>query len=164
MFAIYPEARMKEEQLDDIDRRILRALSRDARISNQKLAESVSLSPTPCWNRVRALENSGVIAEYVTILDQTSLGFPDTVIIEVTLDRHDDEILQRFGDSLACLPEVMEAYLVTGDYDYLIKVAVAGTAGYERFLREKLYKIPGIRHSRSTFTLRCLKRVHSVMP
>ena len=78
---------MKEEQLDDIDRRILRALSRDARISNQKLAESVSLSPTPCWNRVRALENSGVIAEYVTILDQTSLGFPDTVIIEVTLDR-----------------------------------------------------------------------------
>lgn len=155
---------MKEDQLDEIDRRILRTLSRDARISNQKLAESVSLSPTPCWNRVRALENSGVIAEYVTILDQTSLGFPDTVIIEVTLDRHDDEIFQRFGDSLACLPEVMEAYLVTGDYDYLIKVAVAGTAGYERFLREKLYKIPGIRHSRSTFTLRCLKRVHSVMP
>ena len=110
---------MKEEQLDDIDRRILRALSRDARISNQKLAESVSLSPTPCWNRVRALENSGVIAEYVTILDQTSLGFPDTVIIEVTLDRHDDEIFQRFGESLACLPEVMEAYLVTGDYDYM---------------------------------------------
>ena len=155
---------MKDEHLDDIDRRILRALSHDARISNQNLAESIHLSSTPCWNRVRALENAGVISEYVTILNQTALGLPDTVIIEVTLDRHDDEIFKRFGDSLAELPEVMEAYLVTGDYDYLIKVAVAGTAGYERFLRDKLYKIPGIRHSRSTFTLRCLKRVHSVTP
>ena len=155
---------MKDEHLDDIDRRILRALSRDARISNQKLAELIHLSSTPCWNRVRALENAGVISEYVTILNQTALGLPDTVIIEVTLDRHDDEIFKRFGDSLAELPEVMEAYLVTGDYDYLIKVAVAGTAGYERFLRDKLYRIPGIRHSRSTFTLRCLKRVHSVTP
>ena len=155
---------MKDEHLDDIDRRILRALSRDARISNQKLAESIHLSSTPCWNRVRALENAGVISEYVTILNQTALGLPDTVIIEVTLDRHDDEIFKRFGDSLAELPEVMEAYLVTGDYDYLIKVAVAGTAGYERFLRDMLYKIPGIRHSRSTFTLRCRNRFHSVTP
>ena len=155
---------MKEERLDEIDRKILRALMNDARLSNQKLSERVNLSTTPCWNRVRALESAGVITEYVTIINPEALGFPDTVIIEVTLDRHDDEIFARFGESLAQLPEVMEAYLVTGDYDYLIKVAVAGTAGYERFLREKLYKIPGIRHSRSTFTLRCLKRVHSVVP
>ena len=105
-----------------------------------------------------------MIAEYVTILDQTSLGFPDTVIIEVTLDRHDDEIFQRFGESLACLPEVMEAYLVTGDYDYLIKVAVAGTEGYEEFLRKRLYKLRGVRHSRSTFVLRRLKHTPSVEP
>lgn len=155
---------MKAEVLDETDRRILRVLMNDARISNQKLSERVNLSPTPCWNRVRALEQSGVIAEYVTIIDAEALGFPDIVIIEVTLDRHDDDIFKRFGDSLAQLPEVMEAYLVTGDYDYLIKVAVTGTAGYERFLRDKLYKIPGIRHSRSTFALRCLKRVHSVLP
>jgi Lrp/AsnC family leucine-responsive transcriptional regulator len=155
---------MKENQLDEIDRKILRALSHDGRISNQKLAELVNLSPTPCWNRVKALENAGFITEYVAILDQRALGLPDTVIIEVTLDRHDDEIFQRFGDALANLPEVMEAYLLTGEYDYMIKVAVAGTEGYERFLRQKLYKIPGIRHSRSTFALRCLKRVHSVMP
>lgn len=155
---------MKENQLDEIDRNILRVLSRDGRISNQKLAELVNLSPTPCWNRVKALENAGFISDYVAILDQRALGLPDTVIIEVTLDRHDDEIFQRFGDALAELPEVMEAYLLTGEYDYLIKVAVSGTEGYERFLRQKLYKIPGIRHSRSTFALRCLKRVHSVMP
>jgi Lrp/AsnC family leucine-responsive transcriptional regulator len=157
-------AAMKENRLDEIDRKILRTLSRDGRISNQKLAESVNLSPTPCWNRVKALEEAGFIAEYVAILDQRALGLPDTVIIEVTLDRHDDEIFERFGDALAKLPEVMEAYLLTGEYDYLIKVAVSGTEGYERFLRQKLYKIPGIRHSRSTFALRCLKRVHSVTP
>lgn len=155
---------MKEDRLDEIDRKILRTLSRDGRISNQKLADAVSLSPTPCWNRVRALESANIITEYVAILDQQALGLPDTVIIEVTLDRHDDEVFQRFGDALAELPEVMEAYLVTGEYDYLIKVAVAGTAGYERFLRQRLYKIPGIRNSRSTFALRCLKRVHSVVP
>jgi Lrp/AsnC family leucine-responsive transcriptional regulator len=155
---------MREDRLDEIDRKILRTLCRDGRITNQKLAQEVNLSATPCWNRVRALESEGFISEYVAILDQRALGLPDTVIIEVTLDRHDDEIFQRFGDALAALPEVMEAYLVTGEYDYLIKVAVSGTDGYERFLRQKLYKIPGIRHSRSTFALSCLKRAHSVMP
>lgn len=155
---------MKEGQFDEIDRNILRALARDGRMSNQRLAEHVGLSPTPCWNRVRALEAAGVITDYVAVIDQRALGLPDIVIIEVTLDRHDDEIFQRFGDALAHLPEVMEAYLVTGEYDYLIKVAVSGTEGYEGFLRRKLYKIPGIRNSRSTFALRCLKRVHSVTP
>jgi Lrp/AsnC family leucine-responsive transcriptional regulator len=155
---------VKENHLDEIDRKILRTLSGDGRISNQKLAETVNLSPTPCWNRVKALEDAGFITGYVALLDQRALGLPDTVIIEVTLERHDDEIFKHFGEALAKLPEVMEAYLLTGEYDYLIKVAVSGTEGYERFLRQKLYKIPGIRHSRSTFALRCLKRVHSVTP
>lgn len=153
---------MKESKLDEIDLKILRTLSLDGRISNQKLAETVNLSATPCWNRVKALEIEGFITGYVALLDQRALGLPDTVIIEVTLERHDDEIFNNFGEALAKLPEVMEAYLLTGEYDYLIKVAVSGTEGYEQFLRQKLYKIPGIRHSRSTFALRCLKRAHSV--
>ena len=155
---------MKDGHLDEIDRKILRVLASDGRVSNQKLAEQVNLSTTPCWNRVKALEEAAIISGYAAILDQNALGLPDIVIIEVTLDHHDDEIIKYFGKALAELPEVMEAYLVTGDYDYLVKVAVAGTAGYERFLREKLYKLPGIRHSRSTFALRCLKRIHYVMP
>lgn len=155
---------MKEGVLDEIDRKILRTLSRDGRISNQKLAETVNLSPTPCWHRVRALEEAGHITGYVAVLDQRTLGLPDTVIIEVTVDRHDDELLQAFSDALAELPEVMEAYLLSGEYDYLIKVAVSGTEGYERFLRQKLYKLPGVRNTRSTFTLRCLKRTVSVTP
>ncbi|MDN4060913.1 Lrp/AsnC family transcriptional regulator [Massilia sp. YIM B02769] len=155
---------MKDGVLDEIDRKILRTLSRDGRISNQKLAETVNLSPTPCWHRVKALEESGHIDRYVAVLDQRALGVPDTVIIEVTVDRHDDEIFQAFSDALADLPEVMEAYLLSGEYDYLIKVAVSGTEGYERFLRQKLYKLPGVKHTRSTFALRCLKRAASVAP
>jgi Lrp/AsnC family leucine-responsive transcriptional regulator len=151
-------------EIDEIDRRILRELRLDGRLSNTKLAEKVGLSTTPCWNRVRALEEGGMIEGYAALLSQTALGYPDTVIIEVTLDRHDDDIFEKFGQALATLPEVMEAYLLTGDYDYLIKVAVAGTAGYEEFLRKKLYKLPGLKHSRSTFVLRCLKRAHSVEP
>ena len=155
---------MKDGQLDEIDRKILRTLRTDGRISNQDLAVSVHLSPTACWNRVRALEEGGFIEGYAALLSQRALGLPDTVLIEVTLDRHDDDMLIRFGEELAKLPEVMEANLLTGDYDYLIKVAVAGTEGYERFLRQRLYKIPGIRHSRSTFVFRTLKRTHSVEP
>jgi hypothetical protein len=90
------------------------------------------------------------------------LGYADIVILEVTLDRHEDDALGRFGAELAALPEVLEAYLVSGEYDYWIKVAVDGTAGYERFLREKLYRISSIRHSRSMFALRCMKDVPSI--
>jgi Lrp/AsnC family leucine-responsive transcriptional regulator len=151
-------------EIDELDRRILRELRNDGRLSNTKLAEKVGLSTTPCWNRVRAMEDGGMIEGYTALLSQKALGYPDTVIIEVTLDRHDDDIFEKFGQALADLPEVMEAYLLTGEYDYLIKVAVAGTAGYEEFLRRKLYKLPGLRHSRSTFVLRCLKRTYSVEP
>jgi Lrp/AsnC family transcriptional regulator, leucine-responsive regulatory protein len=152
----------RNRSLDNQDRAIMRALQKNARLSNAELAEIVGMSTTACWNRTRQLEADGYIRGYVALLDQQKLGFADVVLIEVTLDRHDDDALARFGDELATLPEVLEAYLVSGEYDYLIKVAVDGTAGYERFLREKLYKISGIRHSRSMFALRCMKNIPSV--
>jgi len=151
-------------KLDDTDRKILRALRADGRLTNLKLAETVGLSPTPCWNRVKALEESGVIEGYAALLNQKALGLPDTVMIEVTLEHHDDDTLARFGEEISRLPEVVEAFLVTGEYDYLIKVAVAGTEGYEEFLRKRLYKLRGVRHSRSTFVLRRLKHTPSVEP
>ena len=154
--------RKESYRIDDVDRRILRALQQDARLTTAQLAEKVGLSTTPCWNRLKRLETQGYIDGYVALLNQQKLGLPDTVIISVTLDRHDEEILERFGALLSDLPEVIDAYLTTGDYDYLVKVAVEGTAGYERFLREKLYKIPGIRHTRSSFALRSLKMRSSV--
>src|SRR4051812_18512676 len=151
-------------KLDEIDRKILRELRIDGRISNAHLAEKIGLSASPCWNRVKQLEEGGIIEGYTVLLNQQALGVPDTVMIEVTLDKHDDDTFERFGQALADMPEVLEAYLLTGEYDYLIKVAVAGTEGYEQFLRRKLYTLPGLRHSRSTFVLRCLKRSHSVEP
>ena len=149
-------------RLDAIDRKILRALQQDARLTTAQLADRIGLSTTPCWNRLKRLETQGYIDGYVALLNQDKLGLPETVIIELTLDRHDEEMLERFGQLLTNLPEVIEAYLTTGDYDYVVKVAVESTAGYERFLREKLYRIPGIRHSRSSFALRCLKKLTSV--
>ncbi|MGF1476170.1 MAG: Lrp/AsnC family transcriptional regulator [Geminicoccaceae bacterium] len=147
--------------LDEIDRRILEILRFDARIKNSELADRVGLSATPCWNRVRALETKGVIQRYVTVLDQKALGLPDTVIVEIMLEQHDEAALEGFGEALTAIPEVIEAYLISGEYDYLVKVAVAGAAGYERFLREELYRLPGIRHTRSSFALRCLKQVYA---
>jgi Lrp/AsnC family leucine-responsive transcriptional regulator len=144
--------------IDAIDRRILRALQGNARLTNAQVAEMVGLSPSPCWQRTRRLEEEGFIQRYQAVLDPARLGVGEMVIIYVTLDRHDDTVLEEFGQAMAAMPEVIEVYLLTGEYDYLIKVAVDSTSGYERFLRERLYRVPGIRHSRSSFTLRCLKQ------
>lgn len=144
--------------LDAIDRRILRELSRDGRLSNTQLAERVGLSPSPCWQRTRRLETEGFIRGYAAILDRDMLGVPETVLVEIMLDRHDEAVLESFSRQITELPEVIEVWLVSGEYDYIIKVAVDGTRGYEDFLRKRLFRIPGVRHSRSCFALRCLKQ------
>ena len=152
------KAEVAERKIDALDRRILHELSQDGRLSNSQLADKVGLSPSPCWQRTRRLEVEGYITGYRAILSQEKLGIPETVLIEVTLDRHDDTAVENFGSAMTKLPEVLEVYLVTGEYDYMIKVAVTGTRGYEEFLRHRLYKVPGIRQSRSSFALRCLKQ------
>jgi len=157
-------ATSRPKSLDGIDRKILSALHQDGRLSISELAERVGLSTSPCWARVKRLEADGTIERYSAIISPAALGLRDIVFVEITLDRHDDKVLDRFGESLARIPEVIEASLVTGEYDYLVKVAVADTADYERFLRERLYRIEGIRHTRSTFSLRSLKRSISVDP
>ena len=149
---------------DLMDRKILSALRADGRLTMSELAETVGLSQSPCWTRVKRLEACGAIQGYVAVLDHKVIGVPVVVFVEVTLDRHDEGMLEAFGSALAQIPEVVEAHLVTGEYDYLVKVAVSGTEHYERFLRESLYRIAGIRHTRSTFALRALKRAISVDP
>lgn len=150
--------------MDATDRRILRALARQGRLTNAELAEEVGLSPSPCWTRVRRLEGAGVIKGYHAALDQAALGLPDTVFVEVMMERHDEDSLQRFEQTVSAIPEVLEAWLISGEYDYMLKVAVGGTAGYERLLRERIYRLPGVRHTRTAFTLRCLKQALSPMP
>lgn len=137
---------------------ILRELLRDARRSLQEIGQQVGLSPTACWNRIRHMEAAGILQGYTVKVDLERLGYHDTVIVQVNLASHSDETLYEFGRVLETMPEVLEAYLVSGDYDYFIRIAVRDTRDYERLLREKLYKIPGIRHSKSSFVLRTLKQ------
>ena len=145
-------------KLDKFDISILEALQKDARLSLQDLGKIVGLTASPCWTRVKRLEDAGVIEGYTVRLSPEKLGLPETVILHVSLDSHSDEALFEFGRALEDIPEVLEAFLVSGDYDYYIRVAVEDTRGYERFLRERLYKIPGIRNSTSSFVLRRLKQ------
>ncbi|HSV80530.1 MAG TPA: Lrp/AsnC family transcriptional regulator [Ramlibacter sp.] len=145
---------------DKFDLAILRELLVDSRRTLQEIGDAVKLSPTTCWSRIKRLEAEGVIRKYSIELDRARLGYKDTVIVQLTLASHTDETLYQFGKVLAEIPEVMDAYLVSGDYDYYIRIAVKDTRDYERLLREKLYKIPGIRHSKSSFVLRVLKDAH----
>jgi Lrp/AsnC family leucine-responsive transcriptional regulator len=146
-----------EGSFDKTDLAILRVLLLDSRKTLQEIGNEVGLSPTSCWTRIKKLEATGVIKRYTVDVDAAKLGYHDSVIVQVTLESHTDETLYDFGRTLATIPEIQEAYLVSGDYDYYIRIAVRDTRDYERLLREKLYKIPGIRHSKSHFVLRVLK-------
>jgi Lrp/AsnC family leucine-responsive transcriptional regulator len=146
-----------EELFDKIDMAILRVLLHDSRKTLQEIGVEVGLAATSCWSRIKKLEASGVIKRYTVDVDAAKLGYQDSVIVQLTLESHSDETLYEFGRVLASIPEIQEAYLVSGDYDYYIRIAVRDTRDYERLLRERLYKIPGIRHSQSHFVLRVLK-------
>ncbi len=150
-----------EYALDRIDRKILSALRGNGRLTVAQLAEEVGLSSSPCWTRLKRLETLKIIEGYTVNVNQKAIGIHEVFFIEITLERHDDEMLENFSEALADIPEVVEAHLVTGDYDYLVKVAVKDADHYERFLRKKLYSIKGIRHTRSTFALRPLKSANT---
>lgn len=147
-----------KSSFDKFDIAILRELLRDSRRSLQEIGQQVGLSATTCWNRIKQLEAAGVLESYSIKVNLERLGFQNTVIVQVNLESHNDETLYEFGRVLETIPEVLEAHLVSGDYDYIIRIAVKDTRDYERLLREKLYKIPGIRHSKSSFVLRTLKQ------
>ncbi|MFW2001670.1 Lrp/AsnC family transcriptional regulator [Acinetobacter ursingii] len=150
-----------EHTLDRIDRKILSALRQNGRLTIAQLSEQIGLSSSPCWTRLKRLETLKIIDGYTANINPKAIGIKDLFFIEITLERHDDEMLEQFSQALADIPEVIEAHLVTGEYDYLVKVAVKDAEHYERFLRKKLYSIKGIRHTRSTFALRPLKSANS---
>lgn len=154
---LVPESAAARMDLDKFDRAILAVLQRDARASLQDISAQVGLSTTPCWTRIRKMEAEGVIQGYTVRIDPAAVGYAETVIVQVTLESHSDEMVEAFGRALNDIPEVLEAFLISGDYDYLIRIAVRDTRDYERLLRQRLYRIPGIRHSKSSFVLRTLK-------
>ncbi len=140
--------------LDDLDRKILTSLQENARISNAELAETVGLSPSPCWRRVRALEEAGVVRKYATILEPKVIGLPVSVFVSITLEKQVEDWLGRFESALQDRPEVMECYLMTGEFDYLLRVVVPDLEAYEKFVLEHLTRIPGIAGIKSSFALK----------
>lgn len=140
--------------LDVIDLRILRELQSDGSLTNVELARRVHLSPSPCLARVRALEASGVIDRYVAIANPKALGLDLNVFISISLKSQSKHALADFEKRIGEHDQVMECYLMTGDSDYLIRVAVANIAALERFILEQLTPIPGIEKIRSAFALK----------
>src|SRR6201995_5190578 len=144
-------------RLDRIDIGILSQLQQNARITNADLARSVNLSPTPCFNRVRALEKLGLFKQQVTLLKPEPLGLRINVFIQVSLEKQVEDALLRFEQAIAERPEVMECYLMTGDADYLLRVVMPDRQTLERFVMD-FTKIVGIAQIRSSFALRAVKQ------
>jgi len=140
--------------LDALDRRILHELQQDGSLSNVALAQRVSLSPSPCLARVKALEKAGVIRQYVALADAARLGLGLNVFINISLKTQSKEALARFEQHVAGLDEVMECYLMTGDSDYLIRVVVADIGALERFILERLSPLAEVEKIRSSFALK----------
>ncbi|MFN0038650.1 MAG: Lrp/AsnC family transcriptional regulator [Burkholderiales bacterium] len=151
------QQKMPEMILDSIDWKILGLMQGNARLSNVELAKAIGLSPSPCLNRVRALEESGYISRYVTLLDALRLGLKVSVFIHVTLERQVESALGTFEKAIRERPEVMECYLMTGDADYLLRVVVPDIQKLEEFILQFLTRVPGVGNIRSSFALKQVK-------
>ena len=150
-------------ELDRYDRAIVKLLQQDARITNTKLAEKVSLSESACLRRVKALEESGLIETYTAILNQQKAGYPVNVFVSITLDRQSQSGLEAFESAVRKLPEVMECYLMTGEHDYLLRVVVADLADFERVHNQHLTRLPSVARVQSSFAVRTVTR-SNVLP
>ena len=150
-------------ELDRYDRRILEALQRDGRISNVQLAGLVNLSESACLRRVRALEDSGMIERYAALVSQQKAGLPGNVFVSIGLHREEERELAAFEDAVRNIPEVMECYLMTGEFDYLLRVVVADMADFERLHKEALTRLPGVARVNSSVAIRTVQK-HTELP
>ena len=140
--------------IDNVDLKILKELQADASLSNVELARRVHLSPSPCLARVRALEEQGLIRQYVALLDAQQLGLHLNVFISISLKQQNQKALQAFEERICVRDEVMECYLMTGDADYLLRVAIADMPSLERFILEQLAPIAQVEQIRSSCALK----------
>ncbi|WP_407049636.1 Lrp/AsnC family transcriptional regulator [Methyloraptor flagellatus] len=145
-------------QLDEFDRRIIRLLRKDGRMTNVQLAREIGLSPSACLRRVQALEANGVIRGYTAIIGGDEADGM-IVIVQITLDRQAEETLNQFEEAIRKHPEIRECYLMTGVADYLIRAEVASAADYERMHKEVLSRLPGVARIQSSFAIRSVLQV-----
>ncbi len=148
---------MTKMNLDAFDCKIIAALQADARQTNQALAETVGLSPTPCLRRVRRLEKEGLIASYKAVIDRKHLGLGLTVFVTVKVARHQDHEAANFVEAVVKWPEVVSCHLVSGDMDFLMEVVAVDMGAYEKFILQRLLKIESVKDVRSNFVIRTHK-------
>jgi Lrp/AsnC family leucine-responsive transcriptional regulator len=132
----------------------MKELQRDGRISNVELASRVHLSESACLRRLRALETCGLIERYAAIIDPVQAGVPGNVFVHITLASQEQNDLQNFEEAVRKVPEVMECYLMSGEFDYLVRVVITDTADFERLHAEQLTRLPGVARVQSSFALR----------
>jgi Lrp/AsnC family leucine-responsive transcriptional regulator len=144
--------------LDRYDHLILDALQKDGRISNVQLAAAVNLSESACLRRVRALEDEGFIDRYAALLNQTKAGLSGNVFVHIGLHREEQSELAAFEEAVKGIPEVMECYLMTGEFDYLLRVVVANMADFERLHNESLTRLPGVARVNSSVAIRTVQK------
>jgi len=145
-------------KLDKIDYNILKILQEKGRITNAQLANDVGLSPAPTLERVRKLETTGFISSYHALVSPEMLGLGITVFIEVRLNYHSHFKIEQFIETIMALPEIMEAYHITGDGDFLLKMYTHSISDYQKFIVEKLSKIDGVGHIQSKVVLSAIKK------
>jgi DNA-binding Lrp family transcriptional regulator len=141
-------------KLDKTDRRLLRELQRNGRISNQELAERTNLSTAPCWRRLKKLEDSGVIDRYVALLNTRKLGMQTLAFIHLSLLDHSDANMAAIDEFVEQSPEVLECYAITGSEDYLLRIVAQDMEALERFMMQKLLKLKGVKSTNSSLVLR----------
>jgi DNA-binding Lrp family transcriptional regulator len=144
--------------LDRFDKAILDQLQRDGRISNVQLAALVNLSESACLRRVRVLEQAGLIERYVALLDQKEAGLTGTVFVHIVLGREEQNDLAAFEAAVQNIPEVMECYLMTGEFDYLLRVVVSDMADFERIHHSELTRLPGVARVNSSVAIRTVTK------
>lgn len=148
---------MATAELDRIDREILRLLMQDAARSLAEIAQEVGLTPTPCWKRIKRMEEAGVITGRVALVDATLVGLPISVFVSVETGDHSAEWIGRFADAVAALPEIVECWRLGGDVDYLLRVVVPDMAGYDAFYRRFVAAVPSLRKVTGRFAMERVK-------
>ncbi len=149
--------------LDRFDIAILREIQADGRISNRDLAERVGLSPAPCWRRLRGLEENHVISGYAALLDSEKLGLTIVAFAHISLENHHARTVSEFDRAVQSSNEVLECYMTSGEYDYMLKVLAADMSHYEQFLSDVLMQIPAVRNVSTSFALRH-KKLTTALP
>jgi len=145
-------------KLDRFDKSILEALQKNGRVSNVQLASLVNLSESACLRRVRALEESGIIERYAALVSQREVGIAGNVFVHIGLHREEERELAAFEDAVRNIPEVMECYLMTGEFDYLLRVVVSDMADFERLHRDALTRLPGVARVNSSVAIRTVQK------